>query len=42
MIDGSDVVIFYAENRAESGAYKAYHYALTKKDKTLVNVYPQK
>lgn len=42
MIDGSDVVIFYAENRRESGAYKAYRYALTKKDKTVVNVYPRK
>ena len=42
MIDGSDVIIFYAENRKESGAYKAYRYALTKKEKTVINLYPIK
>ena len=38
MIDKSDVVIFYAENRENSGAYKAYKYAKGK-DKTLFNLY---
>ena len=31
MIDKSDVVIFYAENRENSGAYKAYKYAVKQK-----------
>ena len=31
MIDESDCVIFYAENREKSGAYKAYKYAEKKK-----------
>ena len=38
MIDASDYVIFYAENRADSGAYKAYQYAVKKK-KNLINLY---
>ena len=37
MIDNSDFVIFYAEKRENSGAYKAYSYA-KKKKKTLVNL----
>jgi hypothetical protein len=39
MIDKSDVVIFYAEARENSGAHKAYKYAKTKKDKILFNLY---
>lgn len=39
MIDASDYVIFYAEERAESGAYKAYKYAKGKKGKHIVNLY---
>ena len=39
MIDASDYVIFYAEERAESGAYKAYKYAKRKKEKHIVNLY---
>ena len=35
MIDKSDFVIFYAENREGSGAYKAYKYAKSKKGKTV-------
>ena len=31
MIDESDVIIFYAEERQNSGAYKAYKYAKTKR-----------
>ena len=38
MIDASDFIIFYAEKRENSGAYKAYRYALSKK-KELVNLY---
>ncbi len=38
MIDASHYVIFYAESRAESGAYKAYKYA-EKKKKNLINLY---
>ena len=38
MIDKSDVVIFYAESREESGAYKAYKYAKSKR-KTIFNLY---
>lgn len=36
MIDQSDLVLFYAEERANSGAYKAYKYAV-KTHKKLVN-----
>lgn len=39
MIDDSDYVIFYAEERRESGAYKTYKYAQKKKEKRIVNLY---
>ena len=39
MIDKSHFVIFYAENRENSGAYKAYKYAEKKKDKRIVNIF---
>ena len=39
MIDASDFVIFYAENREDSGAYKAYKYAKRKKDKQIFNLW---
>ena len=39
MIDQSDVVIFFAEEKAESGAYKAYKYAKRKKDKRIINLW---
>ena len=39
MIDESAFVIFYAEERAESGAYKAFKYAKRKKDKSIVNLW---
>ena len=39
MIDQSDVVIFYAEKRKDSGAYKAYKYAKGKKGKRIVNLF---
>ena len=39
MIDQSDLVIFYAENKEGSGAYKAYQYAKKKKDKQVVNLW---
>ena len=38
MIDASDAVIFCAEARESSGAYKAYKYALKKKGKKVINV----
>jgi hypothetical protein len=38
MIDNSEVIIFYAENRESSGAYKAYCYAKMKKGKIIVNL----
>ncbi len=38
MIDRSDLVIFYAENREKSGAYKAYKYA-NKKHKRVINLW---
>ena len=41
MIDASDAVLFYAEARAESGAYKAYKYAARKKDKFITNLFPR-
>jgi hypothetical protein len=38
IIDRSDLIIFYAEERNNSGAYKAYKYAKTrKKDIILIN-----
>ena len=39
MIDNSDFVIFYAEQRENSGAYKAYQYAKKKKDKYIFNLW---
>ncbi|MBQ8352091.1 MAG: hypothetical protein IJY20_08645 [Clostridia bacterium] len=39
MIDKSDMIIFYAESKADSGAYKAYQYAKRKKDKLVVNLW---
>ena len=38
MIEQSDVVIFYAEERAHSGAYTTYKYAKKKKDKRIINI----
>jgi len=37
MIDRSDIVVFYVEERENSGAYKAYKYAKQKK-KTIINI----
>ena len=42
MIDDSDYVIFYAENRKDSGAYKAYTYAKKQKGKQIINLYENK
>ena len=39
MIDKSDYIIFFAEERQTSGAYKAYKYALSKKKEKIVNLY---
>lgn len=39
MIDMSGWVIFYAEERADSGAYKAYKYAKKKKNKIIVDLW---
>ncbi|MBR5817463.1 MAG: hypothetical protein IKY62_02340 [Clostridia bacterium] len=39
MIDKSDIIIFCAEKRESSGAYKAYKYAKRKKGKCIVNLY---
>lgn len=39
MIDQSDYILFYTEARENSGAFKAYKYALTKKDKKIINLY---
>ncbi|MBQ7336210.1 MAG: hypothetical protein IJW92_07045 [Clostridia bacterium] len=39
MIDESAFVIFYAEERENSGAHKAYQYAKKKKDKHIVNLW---
>ncbi len=41
MIDNSDYIIFYAEEREDSGAYKAYKYAKKKKEKHIINLYPK-
>ena len=38
MIDRSDIIIFYVEEREQSGAYKAYKYA-KKKKKNIINLY---
>lgn len=35
MIDESDIVLFYAEDRPNSGAYKAYQYAIGKHKKAV-------
>ena len=39
MIDESDFVIFYAEKRENSGAYKCYKYAKLKKNKHIINLW---
>ena len=39
MIDRSDYVIFYAEPRQGSGAFKAYKYAMEKNGKQIINLY---
>ena len=39
MIDASDYVIFYAEERENSGAYKAYKYAKRTMGKTIANLW---
>ena len=39
MIDRSDLIIFYAENKENSGAYKAYKYATRQKDKQVINLW---
>ena len=39
MIDASDFIIFYSEERENSGAYKAYKYAKRKKDKCISNLW---
>ena len=36
MIDKSDIVLFYVEERENSGAYKAFKYAKQKK-KEIIN-----
>ena len=40
MIDNSDYIIFFAEKRENSGAYKAYCYAQRQTKKQIVNLYP--
>ena len=39
MIDKSGFIIFYAEERDSSGAYKAYKYAKKQKDKLIINLW---
>lgn len=39
MIDAADYCIFYAEERSNSGAYKAYKYAVKRKNKRIVNLF---
>ena len=39
MIDESDCVIFYCQNRENSGAHKAYDYAKKKKGKQICNLF---
>ena len=39
MIDSSGIVIFYAQNKKNSGAYKAYKYAMSKKGKQIINLF---
>ncbi len=38
MIDNRDMCIFYTEKREDSGAYKAYKYAIKKKSKVIINL----
>ena len=42
MIDKSEYIIFYAEERENSGAFKAYTYAKRKKNKYIVNLWNKK
>ena len=39
MIDQSDLILFWVEERENSGAYKTYRYAV-KKHKRIVNLFP--
>ncbi|MBE6644488.1 MAG: hypothetical protein E7612_03805 [Ruminococcaceae bacterium] len=39
MIDESDYIIFYAEERENSGAYKAFKYAKKRKEKCVINLW---
>lgn len=39
MIDKSNLIIFYTQNKEDSGAYKAYKYARKKKDKQIINLW---
>ena len=39
MIDKSDLIIFYVEDRIDSGAYKAFQYAKRKNEKKIVNLW---
>ncbi len=39
MIDQSNLIIFYAESKENSGAYKAYKYAKNKRDKQIINLW---
>ena len=41
MIDKSHFILFYAEKRENSGAYLAYQYAMRKKEKHIVNLFPR-
>ncbi len=41
MIDKSAVIIFWAEARENSGAYKAYKYAKRTKGKSIINLYKE-
>ncbi len=38
MIDDSDFVLFYVTEKENSGAYKAFKYAKSKK-KNIINIY---
>ena len=39
MIDKSEFIVFFAQERENSGAYKAYRYAQKKKDKYITNLW---
>lgn len=41
MINQSDIIIFYVKNTSNSGAYKAYQYAVRKK-KNIINIFDLK